>query len=284
LALLVGVVHRRGKLVLAGTVAALFALSFWGWLFIPRTSPAHARGDTLTVMSYNLLGPQEHTRAVLDVLRAEHPDVVLFQELNPQVAAALESELKTDYPYQILRAERGVRGMGAISRYPLRDTGEVLEASWVGTPQVLDLDWEGQPVRVLNFHMQIPPLSPHLAGRREVAAEALIENAAEAMPDAAVIVAGDANVTHLSDTYRTLTGLLEDSWGQAGYGFGHSWGGSIFTRWLGLPFPAWIVRIDYVFHSRDLHAVSAHTARFDGGSDHRGVVVTLARNPNADPS
>jgi endonuclease/exonuclease/phosphatase (EEP) superfamily protein YafD len=88
-ALVVGAAYRRGKLMLAGTVAALFALSFWGWLFIPRTSPAHARGETLTVMTYNLLGPQEHNAAVLQVLRAEHPDVVLFQELNPQVAAAI---------------------------------------------------------------------------------------------------------------------------------------------------------------------------------------------------
>jgi endonuclease/exonuclease/phosphatase family metal-dependent hydrolase len=147
-------------------------------------------------------------------------------------------------------------------------------------PQVLDLDWDGQEVRVLNFHLQIPPLSPRSAGRREAAANVLTANAAAAMPRGAVIAAGDTNVTHLSDTYRTFTGVLEDSWGEAGYGFGHTWGGSIFTRWLGWPFPIWIVRIDYVFHSRDLHAVSAHTARFDNSSDHRGVVVTLARNPD----
>ena len=35
------------------------------------------------------------------------------------------------------------------------------------------------------------------------------------------------------------------------------------------------MRIDYVFHTGDLAAIAAHTAQFDGMSDHRGVVGAM---------
>jgi endonuclease/exonuclease/phosphatase (EEP) superfamily protein YafD len=35
------------------------------------------------------------------------------------------------------------------------------------------------------------------------------------------------------------------------------------------------MRIDYIFHSSHWSTVDAHTAPFDGVSDHRGVVAEL---------
>ena len=40
---------------------------------------------------------------------------------------------------------------------------------------------------------------------------------------------------------------------------------------------AWLMRIDYIFHSEDWITISAHTAHVDGVSDHRGVIVELAK-------
>jgi len=44
---------------------------------------------------------------------------------------------------------------------------------------------------------------------------------------------------------------------------------------LGFDVPRWLVRIDYVFHSRDWRAVAARTGRIDRKSDHRPVIATL---------
>ena len=43
--------------------------------------------------------------------------------------------------------------------------------------------------------------------------------------------------------------------------------------------PRWLIRIDYVFHSRHWRAVSARNGRIDGKSDHRPVIATLVLKP-----
>jgi endonuclease/exonuclease/phosphatase (EEP) superfamily protein YafD len=41
----------------------------------------------------------------------------------------------------------------------------------------------------------------------------------------------------------------------------------------------WLVRIDYIFHSPHWITLDARLAKFDGVSDHRGVVAVLALVP-----
>jgi endonuclease/exonuclease/phosphatase (EEP) superfamily protein YafD len=41
----------------------------------------------------------------------------------------------------------------------------------------------------------------------------------------------------------------------------------------------WLVRIDYIFHSPHWKTLDARLAKFDGVSDHRGVVAVLALEP-----
>jgi endonuclease/exonuclease/phosphatase (EEP) superfamily protein YafD len=45
---------------------------------------------------------------------------------------------------------------------------------------------------------------------------------------------------------------------------------------LGIAVPKWLVRIDYVFHSPELAAVSAETLPPDGASDHVPILATLS--------
>jgi endonuclease/exonuclease/phosphatase (EEP) superfamily protein YafD len=81
-----------------------------------------------------------------------------------------------------------------------------------------------------------------------------------------------------------VSGLI-DSWKEVGFGLGHTFPGSDVPGssrpylW-GVPVPMWLARIDYVFHTSDLQAVSARMASFDGASDHRGVIAVLKRVEN----
>ena len=76
-----------------------------------------------------------------------------------------------------------------------------------------------------------------------------------------VIVAGDFNDTPISYTYNRLMRSLEDSFQDAGNGIGSTYRGPL----LGL-------RIDYVLHSKGLHA-NSYSISEAGGSDHRPVIV-----------
>jgi vancomycin resistance protein VanJ len=279
--------RRRETWVGFGAALAL-GVYLYGGLFLP--SPAGgAGGATLTVMSYNMRGMSWGPQAVVAAIRTADADLVALQELNPSAAEAIGHELVGEYPYQVLDPQAGVTGMGAISRYPLRSTGETMAGEWIGTPQVLALDFDGKGVTVLHFHafatnfagqglLSAPSTIEQTVRGREQQARAIVDFVA-AHPGPLVAL-GDFNTADQSTAYGLVTDVLTDSWREAGWGFGHTFpggtqpDGSRVTR-AGVPLPMWLVRIDYVFHSEHWRAVSARIGPWDRISDHLPVVAEL---------
>jgi endonuclease/exonuclease/phosphatase (EEP) superfamily protein YafD len=281
---------RRPAIWAAVLIGGAAFIWLWGGLFLPGLETAHAGPSdtgTLTVMTFNVLGRQSNTAPQIETLRQENADVVLIQELNHDLAGAIQRQLTDLYPYQALKPGFDVEGMGILSKYPLRSGGFELPLSWTGIPQVLVMDWHGQPVTLINFHMT--PTTLRTASRvdldnrrREAQADALVEAADRA---GSVIAAGDANATPLNASYHILGNRLKDSWKEAGFGLGHTFPGSDVPGssrpdvW-GVPVPMWLARIDYIFHTPDWQAVSTRVAHYDGASDHRGVIAVLKRVVN----
>ena len=283
LVLFVALLCKQRELWIGFSLGAIAFLLLWGSLFMPnlkRLSPAE---PTLTVMTYNVLAWHQFNEAVLKTIRAEEPEIVLLQELNRSLAQALETELGKEYPYQVLEPVDNPTGIGVISKYPIHPTGERLPLRWVGGPQVLELLWNGEKVKLVNFHMY-PTTS---LGPADVVKASIRLREAEAhlLADLAhrsglAIMGGDANSAPLSESYRILTSELQDAWHPAGFGLGHTFPGSTIPgsdrpRLGSWYVPPWLVRIDYVFHSADWVTLSARLARFDGVSDHRGVIAVL---------
>ncbi len=97
-----------------------------------------------------------------------------------------------------------------------------------------------------------------------------------------LIIAGDLNATDQNRAYQIIAQELADAWRRAGWGWGHTFPGSPTAALggsrptvLGVPVPMWLIRIDYIFYSRELDAISARLAPTSDASDHRGVVATL---------
>ncbi|MEJ2706635.1 MAG: hypothetical protein P8074_03375, partial [Anaerolineales bacterium] len=153
LLLLPALLCRRTGLVLGSVSALIVFLYFWGGLFVPNTAKTTGQEPVLTVMTYNVLARHNQTQPILETIRAEQPDVVFIQELNTQLAEALQQELRQEYPYQVLEAVDHPRGIGTISKYPLRDIGERPQLAWMGGPQVLEMVWQDQTITLVNFHM-----------------------------------------------------------------------------------------------------------------------------------
>ncbi len=288
LILAIALFTRRRETWIGFGAALILGSCLYGGLFLP--SPAgDAGGATLTVMSYNMRGMNWSPQAVVAAIRAADADLVALQELNPPTADAIHRELMSEYPHQVLDPQVGVTGMGVISRYPLRDTGETLPGEWIGTPQVLSLDFNGGPVTLLHFHafatnfaghgLRSAPTSIERSVRgREQQARAIVDFVA-AHPEP-LIALGDFNTVDQSTAYTLIADVLTDSWREVGWGLGHTFpggsepDGSPVTL-FGVPLPMWLVRIDYVFHSEHLRAVSAQIGPWDRISDHRPVVVGL---------
>ncbi len=267
---------RRIGLGLAGAIGLAAGLYLWGGLFLPGPEQAAALSGassaSLRVMTYNVYGFNNDPTGVIAAIRSVDPDIVCLQELNYETAAALLDALGGEYPYRVLDPSRGVEGMGTISKYPLRSSGQTLPSQWVGTPQVLELDWNGRIITLVNFHMHPPGrLAPGSLRQRHAIrlrqAAALTQLAAEV--EQPVLLAGDANATDLNEAYQMITHAgLRDAWRAAGQGLGFT-----FPRQLGRLSPAWMTRIDHVFLSSQWLIQTAKLAPVDGSSDHRGVVV-----------
>jgi endonuclease/exonuclease/phosphatase (EEP) superfamily protein YafD len=284
--LIIAIACRNWYLGIGFLVGLLVFLLLWGAQFTPRISRISTGQPTLTVMTYNVLAWHNYIDPILDTIKFENPDILLLQELNTNLANALQVELSDIYPYQVLQAVDNPTGIGVISKYPLRPTGEELPARWIGGPQVLEVEWNDQLITLVNFHMT--PTTGVFPLDRAALSIRLRQQEAHLLADLAcrsdsVIMAGDANTTTLSKAYQVITSELYDGYRVAGFGLGHTFPGSDIPgsdrphigKWY---VPPWLARIDYVFYSDDWAAVSANTASFDGVSDHRGVVVELIRN------
>lgn len=284
---------KRRELGLASGVAALIFSVLWGHLFLPSLHPEPAGRPALTVMTYNVLGRQTRNGPQIAVIEAMDADLIFLQEINHAHAAAFEEELGLKYPYQILDPVDDVTGMGVLSKYPLQTAQVGLPLDWVGRPQVLNLDWEGESIRLINFHMYPSGLGSlqavaALYRAREEQARALADFAGRAARSGPVLAGGDANVTALSDAYGILSRSLSDAWQVGGFGLGHTFPGSAGPgsarpRIAGWPVPKWLARIDYVFYSRHWIVGSAQLAPYDGVSDHRGVLAEFHLIEPGDP-
>jgi len=259
----------------------------WGDHFIPNSAVKPSERPGLTVMTYNVLAWHDQYESIIETIRVEDPDVLLIQELNIGLAEILQNELIQLYPYQVLAPKNNPEGIGVISKFPIKQSSIVLPQLWAGSPQILDLDWNGEKILLVNFHLTpttgIFPMDEVRARIRAREKEAELLNNLASQTGGAIIMGGDANMPFLSDAYKILTRDLVDAYRSTGSGLGHTFPGSTLPEsdrpHLGPLFlPAWLMRIDYIFHSTDWVAVSAHTAQIDGFSDHRGVVVELMTN------
>lgn len=280
----------RHRVVWGELVAlTMLALVLYGGLFVPRPSPAPARDATLTVMTYNVLDLGVPARNVVATIRQANADIVAIQELNPATAQLIARELAGEYPHQLLNPKTHTRGMGLISRVPMRATGESLAGAWVGAPQIANATWRNRTIALINAHPAPTNFAPRdyfFAAERVAASIRARERDIQVIANAAAnraaptIVLGDFNTPEQSVGYDILSRDLVDAWRARGWGLGHTFPapnerGESRLAIVGIGIPTWLVRIDYVFHSRDWETVSAQIGPWDGVSDHRPVVATL---------
>jgi endonuclease/exonuclease/phosphatase (EEP) superfamily protein YafD len=267
-----------------GIAAGLgIGLYLYGGLWLPRPATAQPAGPSLTVMTFNTLGFNRCPECVVASVRASGADLVNFQELSRPVAAALARDLAQEYPYRVLAPREGTGGMGAISRLPLRDTGETLPGYWVGQPQVLALSLGATRVLVVNAHptATLPnPVAEIERTRRERFVQAQTLVAFAQTHPGPLLFASDCNMTDQNADYRLMATIWHDSWREAGRGFGRTYpggdqGGDGNMRFGALTLPRWIVRIDYVWHSSHWRATEARLGQWDGHSDHRPTIARL---------
>ncbi|KAA3642690.1 MAG: hypothetical protein DWQ07_19365 [Chloroflexi bacterium] len=280
---LLNLVLRRREIWGMAILALAAFLFFWGNLFVPGINNFPADAPCLRVMTYNTLGYSTDPQAAVDVIQQMGPDVVFIQEINTALAQLVQEQMADTYPYQLLNPQDDVTGMALLSKYPFEPAEKFLPERFLSVPQLVIMDWAGQEIELVNFHMWSTGISlPHVIENnfrlREAQAQAIDDLAANGSYP--LIVGGDANTTSLNTAHAIMTRHLNDVWMEAGFGFGHTFpDGQVDFSFLPNTPPVWtlkwLVRIDYILVSDDWVVEAAYLAPHDGESDHRGVVADL---------
>ncbi len=281
-----------------------------GYLHVPRMyqlgKPRRVVNakDRLKVMSYNVrlfnsynwLDDEQVEDKIIDLIKAEDPEVLMMQEFQENSLPAMSG---LDFPYQHsqMKAWHKSYGMIIFSRYPIKASGVVeIEQDTGHSSQFhyADIEWNDRIIRFINVHLASVGLekadyeileNPELQDednvkdgvqvivsrldgafkRRNLQIEA-VKKAVTESPHP-VVLCGDFNDVPQSYAYHRINLELEDSFMEGGEGFGKTY--------IRSPLP---LRIDYIFHSAELKAFNFHTVKQEL-SDHYPIVTDLEFQP-----
>lgn len=235
----IALLGRARALGLALVVVFVVGGGLFGSEWVSLPGSGGGRND-LSVMTWNLQAgassPADRT-AVLDTAPA---DVIALQELQPDLAAAIEADptLLARYPYRTLAPNPGVLGVGVLSRYPFTSANTFIDAPGielvVQTPRgpVTVINAHGEPhpdlgdatVLGVPFPVQFDPSGRNAAiGRLRTRIDAALSGGVR------LVVAGDFNTSPSEAEYRVLTRGLRDTHVEVGEGPGWTWRPSRFA-------------------------------------------------------
>ncbi|HEY9772974.1 MAG TPA: endonuclease/exonuclease/phosphatase family protein [Planktothrix sp.] len=220
-------------------------------LWLPSDLPPLQKNvGELSLLDMNLFVDNQNKPAVLEAINKFKPDVIVLEELNPDMLAKLEPALK-EYPYELCAPDKTPFGIGIFSKTKLDNRKKNplnLAKSFVLSS---DVEVGGKPITIIAMHA-FPPISSY-----GISLDSSIISGLPALigkSQKSVIMVGDFNSTPWSSMFRKLkgSGNLNDS--EQGRGLQNSW--------LTIPLP-----IDHCLYTSDLRVLSRELgAPF--GSDH----------------
>lgn len=273
---------RMRRMVIRLLPLLLVGLGWFGPRWLPKVAASDADAKpALKIVTFNIqLGVTEFD-SIAAWLRTTDADLILLQELGPEHSAQIFSLLKDKYPETV---DLVGTTQSELSRLPIRSSERIDLGGWYADRLVIDVG--GDPLAVYNIHMPVPYREgdEHIPGtvdqhnlltvalsydetwRNRVIHNLLARVADEPLP---YVIAGDFNTSDNTVIYGDLADLMHDSFREMGRGLATTWPAD-------LSHVPPLLRLDYVWHSDELHVLTAEIGpRL--GSDHLPLVVTLAK-------
>jgi endonuclease/exonuclease/phosphatase (EEP) superfamily protein YafD len=267
------IIHNKASVYLLVFPVSLF-LWLYGTMILPGGKQVSEPMNSITVISFNMMGSNTDTNAFLKILGSYPTEVFALQELTASSEETLTKALSESYPFQAFDKQSG---LGVFSQFPMRDhKTHILES---GSIQSIVIDVREKPLHLVNAHLARTGILKFfetwdtnfirdsvIARSNQVASIKEIVDQTGMM----AIVACDCNMTDLTSTYSQITSSLQDAYREQGWGFGHTFliprGFEISSK-VNLPFQ----RIDYLFNSQRVRTVKIRVISEDIGSDHRPI-------------
>lgn len=280
--LVLALVNRNGKLVALNFLAFLF----WGKALLGFNVPLPRRADerpTVRVMSFNVARGIGGADNIVDLIRAQNPDIVCLQE-----SQNFTRREKTFFPgNRIVQQFLGWKWTRAgdvltMSRFPLvskqvwdqRGTRRFLETTWRtpnGDLRVINAhistSFQGQDSNATNQKERVVGVALNArataSARLDQVPYLTVAIRGDGVPRPTILI-GDFNTPRRGVFYRFLASQLRDGWSHSGTGTGASYP----SKWPILP-------IDQLFLSETVRAQTMFFPR-SRASDHLPLVADLS--------
>lgn len=264
-AMVIGLILRRGRLTTVSGLAAAAALSPTLWSLRPKQAPAPG-GPTIRLMAINLYADSHEDQALCAQIRAANPDVIVLEEFSPHHEAVITRTFSERFPFRSLEPSENPSGMAIYSRLPFLEPPRVEVTNFrrqIRTSIAID----GQAVALYALHPKSPQSMWAIIINRLQTRDLLQQVERETMP---TILAGDFNFTETTANAAAFRNAgLRSTHDLAGTGRGSTW--PVLPRWR-----AWLpgVRIDHIFLTPQLTCALDAVGGFDG-SDHLPIYADV---------
>jgi endonuclease/exonuclease/phosphatase (EEP) superfamily protein YafD len=228
---------------------------------LPAADEKAPEGPQLKILQVNLLKSNKTPGPLRKLIAEKQPDIVTCCEVNPDFAAML-TELKTDYPHQLITAGTDSYRVAVFSKLPFAKIEQTAFGGARTEAIVFRVMLNGKPIDAVSIH----PFTPNAnIQSRDGEFAAIAARFAAEKPERLVIM-GDFNATPWCPVMKKLVKDLNLHNARKGRGINTTWPAI-------LPF-LFRIPIDHVLVSANL-GVADFGAQKRVGSDHLPTLTTL---------
>ncbi|HAX74525.1 MAG TPA: endonuclease/exonuclease/phosphatase [Cyanobacteria bacterium UBA11372] len=229
--------------------------------YLPQIADAtNPNSQPLRVLQSNVLFRNKQSAAVISMVRAENPDIAVFQEVGPFWNKELKA-LRDTFPYSLVPPDPEGFEPAIYSKLPLENTSIIV---WDGTLQFIYAEFkvEDKIVSIIGIHTSSPTDKRDFNQRNQQLAFlgdylAKIKNP--------VLVVGDFNITMWSPIYKQFIQKVGLKNTRSGFGILPTWSTKL---------PPLSIPIDHCLVSPNVKVLQMRASRYVG-SDHLPLITDL---------
>lgn len=117
---------------------------------------ADERSHALSLFSYNVYFKNKTPEQSLNLIDANHADVMALQEVDMAWKQWIDKRLAPHYAYKAINAFYGTHGLAVYSRFPIISSKLVNNSAGKPIAQLVELNVKGKKVLVINAHLASP--------------------------------------------------------------------------------------------------------------------------------
>ncbi|MBC3757576.1 endonuclease/exonuclease/phosphatase family protein [Hyunsoonleella sp. SJ7] len=274
----------KRKFMLSLVVLAIGYFSF-GSLYKFSASKKESSPNNFKVMNYNVrlfnlyewIPEKGIETKMVDLIKSEAPHILSLQEYHPHKNIDLSFY---KYKYEKLSGKKTKYGQAIFSQFPIINSGSIEFPSTSNNAIFADVVYKKDTIRVYNIHLESMRIDTKVENLKKEDSERLFKRIGTTFKmqqfqtelflmhkkqcKYKMVICGDFNNTAFSYVYRKIRGNLNDTFKEAGNGFGRTYHFQFFP-----------IRIDFIL-SDESFEVNGFKTYDEHYSDHYPIMTTLS--------